>query len=265
MEIRSSLQLIEKRATHSWPILLLASDFSRYWTKFPSPRTDTIDLIYEYTAKIVGDHFGLPIPPVALIKAEAGSFRERDYPWLKVGSLGFGSQEVLQNDALSQHSALIRSKHDFNCIQNPLDLIRIAIFDLHMANTDRSDANFNLLLKRGSGDQIIAIDHAQIFKGPNYKNDFKAVPETSIGNSVLRTNYGHSILKYIDQSYFKAVLQDYENRLPSLAPKLARLKQSIPEEWALSPELHQRISEFLLNEERWDSIARAFRRFFGFL
>jgi hypothetical protein len=152
--------------SQSMPYTVIGDNLDVYYAKFAVGATDTIDIYYETVCKSLGDLLGVPIPEASLIEYEPDLF-VKDYPLLDQPLLGFGSKEIRPNQILAAKTDFIRTKHDFNRIPNPADLVKIGIFDLQFKNMDRNDANFNLIQKLGYADtsKIYAIDHVQCFGG----------------------------------------------------------------------------------------------------
>lgn len=165
------------------PYTIIADNLDAYYTKFAKGAVDEIDLYYELICKSIGDILGIPIPDASLIEYEPEAFI-LEYPELDEVLVGFGSNEISPNNILSAKTDFIHSKHDFNRILNPRDLVKIGIFDLMFMNMDRNDANFNLILDIGveNTSKIYAIDHVQCFGGDQYKSNLKPVPEYNMGS-----------------------------------------------------------------------------------
>ncbi|GAB4479940.1 MAG: hypothetical protein OHK0057_32790 [Thermoflexibacter sp.] len=89
--------------------------------------------------------------------------------YTKPNIIAFSSKEI-PNSHLITDFEVIEKEQDFHKIINPLDLIKIAIFDLWVDNNDRGKAlkiwgyNYNLLFAPFLGkQQIFAFDHAFYF------------------------------------------------------------------------------------------------------
>jgi len=265
MELLETISFEKPIRSVSRPFPVLCSDFNTYYVKFPIDATDNTDLIYESVCKTLGDHFNVPIPDIAYIKASEGSWSALSFPSLQAGLIGFGSKEVSNPNVLSKETALISSKHDFNRIANPSDLLRIGIFDLFIKNTDRSEDNFNLITSYGSKDSVFAIDHVATFGGSIAKGRFSPKMESDVGKNILRSEYGRAILKYIDSSERRLLLLEFITQLNNIEDVLNVAFERIPAEWQLTEDLKARICDFLTNDERNYSIKEQFERLFRIL
>lgn len=216
-------------------------------------------------AKYLGDCMGLPIPASSLIRLDENSFESRDFPFLLSGRVGFASQEVKGSDPLTLQTGLIRNKHDYNKIANPEDLFRIALFDRHLANRDRMEANFNILLDRANDNRIIAIDHVEIFRGGGNRDVFKPTRETDIGANVLRSDFGQRIMHFLGKEKANAILDAYFNNLGNMQVAFEQFKMELPPEWEIGQELLERCHAFLFNLDRNESIKKVFRDYLRYL
>jgi len=265
MTILKTVRLGYPIQSNSRPIPTLCEDFEEYFVKFPISGTDSIDLTYEFVCKHLGNHFGVPMPEIAIVSAKEGSWTPTDIPELTPNMIGFASKKVEDSDILSIETALISSKHDYNRIQNPLDLLRIGIFDLHINNMDRCEENFNLIAEYGTKDSLVAIDHVAAFGGVNGKNRFIPRRVTDVGKNILRSEFGKSVIKYTSQSDRQLVLAEYESQMRNLSPTLDVAFRNMPTDWDVSDNLHERMVTFLTNDDRNQSIIEEFNRLFRLL
>lgn len=249
----------------SRPIPILCSDFNTYYVKFPIDGTDHTDLIYESVCKALADYLRIPVPDVAYIEATEHSWSETDFPSLRSKMVGFGSKRIENPDVLSKDTAIIRSKHDFNRLLNPEDLVRIGIFDAIVKNMDRSEENFNLITSYVNGDRIFAIDHVATFGGPQFKGIFKPTRLDDVGKNILRSDYGRSVLHFIDHDRKKVILEETLSLLDNIDEALNVSFEQIPDQWQLTGELQTRISNFLKDDYRNQSIREQFERLFRIL
>jgi hypothetical protein len=249
--------------SQSMPYTVLGDDMDVYYTKFAVEATDEIDLYYEMVCKSLGDLLGIPIPEACLIEYEPEWF-VKDYPLLDQSLLGFGSKEISPNNILAAKTDFIKTKHDFNRIPNPRDLVKIGIFDLQFKNMDRNDANFNLIQDLGEEDtsKIFAIDHVQCFGGAAHKQTLHPAIEDSVGANILRTDYGAAICKYLGRVALNEILEEYFDTFNEEMSSFAEVIHDSPDEWGISAETKQRIENFVLNQARNESVYEQINNFF---
>src|SRR5690348_4904939 len=70
--------------------------------------------------------------------------------------------DVEAGEASNIYLGLKGNSYELNKYPERFDLLKIALFDLWLANNDRNHNNYNLLLKDG---RFVPIDHSEIFDG----------------------------------------------------------------------------------------------------
>lgn len=191
MEIakRKTVSLIEEIPTdgHS-PMKFMCNDSDIYYCKYRvSFKEQEIDcLIYEVICSLLLQKLNLPTPEIALVEITENSYLNEDLKrnrsFISPGVICFGSKD-LKNAQLVTELDKIQSKEDFELFENPDDLIRIAIFDLWVGNTDRGKGsiqyspgpsnNYNLLTSSEEGKKkIFAFDHGFTFEGEKFYRIF---------------------------------------------------------------------------------------------
>ncbi len=262
----------EFSSTNSAPMLFLADDMeSIYYVKYiheAIPKEFNY-LIYELVCNKLALHFEIPSPDVALVEIIKGSFNDselrRNSNHVVPGVIAFGSKDIGMNDIVDKGRTIIDSKHTFKRLKNPLDLVKICIFDLHIENIDRSEANFNLLLKKeGKTDEFVAIDNYAAFGGPLGNLEPHLV--NFIPNNIFKSQLFLSIYQYLDKSDIEATIDNYFNKCNSQISNLVKdVFLQLPESWDFTPGLDDKIIDFLLNSKRLDSIKIAIEDFLRFL
>lgn len=99
-------------------------------------------------------------------------------------------------DAIDVNLFTPLSREFLSRILNPLDIIRIGLFDEWVLNDDRKEGNFNLLLKiEGNNFKVVPIDHGMILMSLPYK---ELKPEYYMARSndyLLLSKFARSVLK----------------------------------------------------------------------
>ncbi|MBK7667314.1 MAG: hypothetical protein IPJ32_08190 [Sphingobacteriaceae bacterium] len=105
---------------------------------------------------------------VALVNVIEGSFKPGDLSkntrYFRSGVIAFGSK-VIENNTMLSKLDTIPDKTTFKKYSNPVDIIKIILFDLHMGNADRQEENFNILIKETIPSNLFVIDHFYCFGG----------------------------------------------------------------------------------------------------
>ncbi len=242
------------------PMKFLCNDGNVYYCKYRSGKSfkeQEIDcLAYEIVCHFLLQHLGIPTPNIALVQLSEGSYDVKDLKankrHAKPGIVCFGSKEVKYANLVTGIE-IINGKRDFNQFTNPLDLLKIAIFDIWVDNSDRGrNDNYNLLLAPDIfGTKFIAFDHAFCFGGLSALRIFNETWKP--------TDYQ----KLIATPYFKAFKQFFNvKEVPEIVDKILCLPYNeleftisaafaqIPQQWNIDTQLADKILRYLTNEAR---------------
>ena len=158
------------------PVKFMCDDGHEYFCKYRKRMTgaEEIDfLFYELAGTWLLKRLGIPTQEVAIVKVVKGSYERRQVPQnsthMEPGVVMFGSRRLKGNIVPDLYR--FQRKKDFKLLLDPIDLLRIALFDLWFENTDRGKPldqghNFNLLMvpeKRKL--RMVPIDHGFLFGG----------------------------------------------------------------------------------------------------
>lgn len=105
----------------------------------------------------------------------------------------------------------ITKKADYNKFRDPMDFIKLGLFDIWVENDDRKPSNTNVLFDI-SGDKIdiVAIDHAFTFTTQNYNQLLINDICQSYNDNLLHTDLVKEIVKYAKkQKGFSDSIKDY--------------------------------------------------------
>jgi hypothetical protein len=251
----------EEIQSNNFPLKFLCSDGNSYFIKIISTKTGHIDLIYEVIGFHLANHFNLPIPEANYVTIKENSF---DYSQIKFNNnvinpdiVGFGSREIKNHQIIHPSIFFINSKRDYNMILNPLDFIKIGIFDFYISNSDRFEGNYNLIYQstsKGLKNKIFAIDQVAIFCNPANHKSFKPTTADNLTKNILNSPIGKKIIHY----YFKENKVDYNdvihdfftNNIEGIPQLINKAFKTLPSCWTYDESLNDRISEYLLNEKR---------------
>ncbi len=261
--ITSEFLIGEEETDGHSPMKFLCSDDEIYYCKYRvTSKKDELDLlVYEIVCHYLCEHLGIPTPQIALVELTKDSFEPKDIPrnklYAKPGVICFGSH-IVNPAFLVNDTQLIKSKADFNRYKNPEDLIKIAIFDLWVDNTDRGKAgNFNLLVSTKSGKtSYYAFDNAFTFGGVNSLRIFNPSFEVSTVDKLLNTDYFRSVIKFIPKAERVNIAQKilslcHDEAVSDIITKTPPL---IPGAWNTLPGLYPRMHNFLSNVQRLQKI-----------
>jgi hypothetical protein len=281
--LETRLVLYETGSTGHHPVLFRCSDGNIWFCKYVLSgygefQTDL--LYYELIGTTLLRLLGIPTPDAAFVRITDNSCTADQIPNnannMVPGVVAFGSKQVPLGD-LVDDLLEYRTAADFRKLKNPEDLIRIALFDLWVANMDRGKDlefigrpgvhNFNLLMAPvKGGHQFLAIDHASILGNSLFLRDFR--PDnirTSTDNKLFTTSLFSSICHHLGATRCQAVLDEFFlTSLPSIRPNdlFATLAQAQPH-WEYPPAFDARLTDFLWNAERLALVEQEARAFFN--
>jgi hypothetical protein len=212
----NAISIIEEIRTdgHS-PLKVIGNNRLIYVVKNSRGQIREREIINEFIANYLLQLWKLPtancslvnVPP-ELIKGQGFSNSHKTHYY---DNLCFGSEWI--ENATDLSNFLISNRNGtYNKLINPLDFLRITLFDEWVENDDRKPTNYNLVLLPDSKKyKIIPIDHAFIFSTMNYEylkpelysprgNDHLLVSD--LGTLIKRLHPIDKELIYREKEYF---------------------------------------------------------------
>lgn len=218
-------------------MLVLCSDLNTYVCKHNQGQPRCYKLFAEFLASKILLSFGFQMPDFAFIQVKPEHIKPTAdcQPKFFKDVQCFGSQHLHESLEFSNFSY---RNADFKKIINPMDILKIAWFDIWIANEDRNYNNFNLLLNpEKEGNRIVPIDHGSAFNTLSFNIDRSLVLLT-LDDSLINTPQ----YKLIASKYFKK-LSDVNDLINSIYLCLTECEKSfdlwvseIPENWQISNE-----------------------------
>ena len=147
-------------------------------------------------------------------------------------------------------------------LQNPIDFLKLALFDIWVENDDRKPSNPNLMLaqnKQGVFD-FLPIDHAFTFNSDSYKN---LLPEFGVTNS-----FNHSLMdSHLAQTLIQKNRPFLDNDLATFfvekinlcATHFDFIIQQLPQEWNLTAADIAQLHNFLFDNNRSKAVIAEFQ------
>ncbi|UOE41188.1 CotH kinase family protein [Chryseobacterium suipulveris] len=242
------------------PLFVQANDGSNYFAKYlNSLRTDELCLlVYEMVAVEILKKLKLPHAEQAIIEIPPNIIDKKisySKSW-KRNVTAWGSKEIAEASLVSEINNY-STKTLFNQIENPEDLIHIAIFDLWVENTDRKQENYNLIAYQKYGKiRFVPIDHGAIFGGFDRIGIFSGTLPCSANNKLISSDLFKQIVSRIPQNKQLQISKDFINLLSQVNLKevLNDVFHNIPESWKINKTLKDRIEKFLLSDLRMQSL-----------
>jgi hypothetical protein len=266
-QLHTELFLRETQTDGHAPIAFVCNDLNIYYCKYLNSlkKEEITCLAYEVVASKLLVKLGIPTPNIAAVTVADNTLNKKEIKQnkrLRVGNVCFGSKEVVSATEV-QSLAQIKSKAEYNKLSNPADIIKIAIFDLWINNSDRGrnfgeGFNYNLLLEPQENKyKLLAFDNAFIFGGINQIGIFNPSSSVDISNKIHLSPYYKSIVKHISHEQFIEVVNNF---IPLLRKNYGTLISNIIKEvsvyWEITPNLDKRILDFISSKTRIDEIEK---------
>lgn len=270
----------EMGSTGHHPIKFKCSDDKLYFCKYVLDVEDphqTDLLYYELIGTALLRQLQIPTPDVAFVKVTEGSFAPEQVPnnakHLRPGVVCFGSR-YMPGDVVDD-LLIYRTGSEFKKLKNPADLLRIALFDLWVANMDRGKElwdrpdqhNFNLLQAPfKGGHQLVAIDHASILGDTLEIRQFAPGNlRVSVDGKLFGTRLFSSVVLNLGREMCNQVLDEFFlTLLPGTLPDelFATIDAARPH-WPYPPAFAERLSDFLWDPTRLQQVEAEARSFFS--
>lgn len=234
----SSIQEIYEviQTNGSLPVRVMCSDLEEYICKYQSPNFNS--LVKELVASCFLNLWQIPTPYIALVeikKEHIPLFKlEKRQSQHQFDEVCFGSRVMKNTEVCTP--AFMNSTNVKNLESLKADFLKIALFDIWMANDDRTPNNPNLLITPDSNQQMrfVAIDHAATFntgflERPLYELSFEdSILYSTLFSSMFRnSNKGKQMAEDAIQTFYQSV-NDCEKELPFIL-------DCIPRAWLSNP------------------------------
>jgi hypothetical protein len=264
----SAVKILECYGTNSMPLQVLCDDNEIYVVKTMFKTHPPFeDLINETLCNYFFQCWDIPVPEPAIIKfdnilieqhlAEGNTINKKYRDFKFNNHYFFGTKFLQSTTEIDLYNLSLKDKRDYKKYQNPLDLIKIGVFDKWIANMDRRFDNPNILIDTSIEKfRFIPIDNTQAFACQNdYKALKLAVMDTVNNKSILNTPITKSICSFADPKKFsnldKEITANIENTIDLIEP----IFENIPSDFGLSKKGKAKIKEILSNKERNKSVS----------
>jgi len=260
-----AISYLEEYQTNSCPIKLVCFNddgvISNYFVKFAQSGQHHDLLVYELVASELARRVSITVPDAALINVPQeiiSTAKLRRNKHITPEQTGLGSQEI---PCVTMQSLMFPkvSMKDFKKLRQPLDLVTIALLDLHLDNRDRRQQNFNLLLTHGAKRDLVAIDHLACFGGESRVGQAFS-PYINRNLSILLSDFARQLLSFAQKEAVHQKVKDYFCILTDdcIQDVIQRVQQVIPPDWECSEDLFNRILDLLTNSERNRAVREEF-------
>ncbi|SFC61833.1 hypothetical protein SAMN05421780_107125 [Flexibacter flexilis DSM 6793] len=226
-------------------------DDGRFYFCKPLGRHRPEALFYELVCAALLEALELRVPPSAFVQIQTGSFEKKHFLKNKT-EISIGFQEIAPAETVSQHISYIKNLN--GNFRRPHSLLKIALFDLWVNNTNRTQSNYNLLVEETEfGKDWVAINHESCFGGTNGFLDLETPvsPTNKLISSAYFTQYKRQLRKAeacnVIEHFFSFDTKLIENEVNAIF-------EALPESWQIAADLPKNILDLLLCQERNESI-----------
>jgi len=230
-----------------------------YFVKYNRTSAEIDGLIAEIVCHFLAKRLHLETPEVAYV--EIGNHPvPSDFQYAKdltEGKTAFGSKQVHNAKNELTQLEFVFSKHEFNRIEYPEQLLRIGLFDLWIGNNDRSAQNYNLFLTRGKTQKLVVFDHFEAFNKISEHSFKNITTEIDVySNGFLSTNYAYEMLGWISKENLKNELDNFFSTIENidLEELLQSITETYPPGWDDDLKATDYINRFLSSENRLEEI-----------
>lgn len=270
-----AIKIHECYQTNSTPLRVECEDGSQYIAKTVfNMQPPLIDLINEILCNYLLQTWKIPVPPQAIISVDKqlvkyfikeGNYIDKRYEIDDFSSLHFfGTQFIDSVTEMDVYNLNLKNKYDFNRYTNPLDFIKIAVFDKWIGNMDRRKGNPNLLLRASAdGFTFIPIDHTQAFAcQDNYKNLKLSIMDRADNNSIMLTPMYKSICNFVGIEELKNLSSEILSNINDTLTVLDDVFDCVPKNFGLSKSGSRKIKEVLSDHERNKAISNLYWNYY---
>jgi hypothetical protein len=254
----------EVRTDGHSPLLVLTNDYNSYYIKNSKGKTPATYLINEFVCNYLLKLWGLKSPEIAAITVNSDILPETLSNYHKIyfyEQTTFGSKKLEGTVEMNEFME-IDKKTDFNKFSQPIDILKLCLFDIWVENDDRKPTNPNILFDL-SGEKIgiVAIDNAFTFLSVDYDQLDPAFGVCqSFNDNLLYSDFAKDIYKYIvKESNIIDYIKDYFYLcIDRCKENYYEIIENIPVDLGFKQELQEALFNFLFDEKRNKSVLTEF-------
>lgn len=268
----TAIQILHQKGTNSVPFFVLCDDGELYIAKSMFKSHPPIsDLINE----ILGVYF-LEIMQVSVIKPAIIKIPQEVFETFKLSGkkyhnkydnlsfdevLFFGSSNLTTTTEVDLYNITLKNKYEYNKYINPLDFIKIGVFDYWVGNMDRKGDNPNILLDESFDGKFkfLPIDHTYTFAHQtNYKALRLALMSHPHPKTILKTPMSKSILNFADSklisNFHNIIFEGFNDVLDNID----FVFNQVPSSLGLSKAGKKKIKEILSDKDRNKEVSKIY-------
>lgn len=254
----SSIQTANKQYdTGDKPLLLLCDDMQYYVCKH-SMGGNGMSLLCEYMAASFLRLWQLPVPDFSYVSINYEHVKHFNIPKQYVERFGFASKYERHYQEVTQFTENPDVQKQLGYMDNREDFIKIALFDLWLANEDRSFNNYNLLIDVQNNYRFVAIDHGAILNTRMLNNRISLLRDSE---SLLQTPMFGKLFKTSDFSYeyTKELKEYFYICVHECKRNFHEILEAVPDDWNLNiKQIENKIIQEVFSPEWEEQVLGAF-------
>jgi hypothetical protein len=270
IEVQSAFQVLQEYQTegHS-PLQLITERFEVYVVKSSKGQWPPVTVHNELLCAFLLQLWSLKVPDFCLVRVPASVI---DIPLRSRNKLSyydglcFASKFLRQALEIAPWLIFDRDRQ-LELLADPLDLLRIGLFDLWVENDDRKPSNPNLLLHTDAASgrlQVYAIDHAYTFLSMSHLDlDPNFGVSQSFNDSILQSEIAKGIVDRIGRTLLPQLEQEFWTRIAVCKENFDSIVKAFPAEIGFDDRLSASVFRFLFDQRRNELVFEEFsQRFF---
>lgn len=268
--VRAELIVKEIPTEGSRPLRVLANDGYEYIAK-TTRANSCAEVINEVLCGYLARCWGLAVPPFSLVQIsqpvvnayerQRGRLSERYRNCLFEERLFFGSRVVSSQVEIDVFFAGPHHPAQMQLFHQPLDLLKIGVFDQWVGNFDRKPDNPNLLLtSRPDGTfDFCPIDHTATFAYlENYRDVRDALLIREPKKWLLSHRFVPAIVKFTPPQAISSLQDEIHSGMDLALTALDSIFAEVPVAWGLSRKAKEHLKQFFADRVRNERIASTY-------
>lgn len=224
----TSIRPIQMRySTGEKPVLVECNDLHSYICKYLHSSFSAFKLVCELSGALFAQAWELKTPEVAFVKIRPADWLQREP--IDFSAPSFGSQKLMGVMDVTPASIVAIKKNE----NVKRQLLKIALFDLWVANEDRNSNNANLLYDLVEN-ALVAIDHGCILNTAEF--DY-SLSQLTCNETILASSLAHYLLDEESHDNLNKLLRElYGDYMVCVKRSLTQVDyvvRSIPGQWGV--------------------------------
>ena len=254
MKIVNSISRPQKvyETSGSQPALILCDDFNLYVCKYNRQQgVEAKKLFNEFLAGHFAQIWNLSIPEFCLVKVNPehiSGHNSLQPAFFKTTCFGSKHNRHLAevDEFYSEISPAQKKK-----FHKKYDFLKIALFDIWLANEDRNYNNYNLLIDIENQNKFTPIDHDAIFNTGNLDKGLVLLcdNESLIHTDLVKRLFTSKELRNSD--FMKNLKKEYYLYISKCENNLDRILQKTPDDWQINRAEYQNLLKENLFKKQW--------------